>query len=225
MILKLINIHKHYKIGEQHIHALKGINLEIEEGEFLAIQGPSGAGKSTLLHIIGGLGKPDEGKVLFRKEDVYSWNDIKLSQFRNKKIGFVFQFYHLLPEFTLLENIMLPALISGINFTQAKNFAYKLLDYFLLQKRKDSFPNQLSGGEQQRGAIARALINNPQILLCDEPTGNLDSKLGEEVLKFISKINKEQKKTVIVVTHDDNVAKWAGWIVYIKDGILIHSVK
>lgn len=220
MILQIIDIHKYFFLGKEKIHALNGINLNIEQGEFVAIQGPSGAGKSTLLHVIGGLERPDGGEVRYKGEEIYSWDDRKLSIFRNEKIGFVFQFFHLLSELNLLENIMLPALIQGVNFQEAKKRALELVSFFELEHRLSSFPAQLSGGEQQRVAIARALVNNPDILLCDEPTGNLDSRLGEEVLKFISKINK-QGHTVIMVTHNQEIAHWARVIIYMKDGKFI----
>ena len=220
MILQLIDVHKYFIVGKEKIHALDGVNIEIVEGEFIAIQGPSGAGKSTLLHVIGGLERPEGGKVKYKGEEIYSWDDRKLSLFRNQKVGFVFQFFHLLPELNLLENIMLPALIQGINPSRAKKKALELASFFELEHRLNSFPAQLSGGEQQRVAIARALVNNPDILLCDEPTGNLDSRLGEEVLKFISEVNK-QGHTVIMVTHDREIARWAKVIMYMKDGKLI----
>ena len=220
MILEVVNIHKYYQAGDFKLHVLKGISLRIPRGEFLAIRGPSGAGKSTLLHIIGGLERPEEGKVLLNGEDIYSLNDDELSSLRNKNMGFVFQFYHLIPELTILENVALPLLIQGKDKSQAFNIAGELLSYFKMENRARHYPNQVSGGEQQRAAIVRAIITEPQLLLCDEPTGNLDSQIGKEVLKLLQDINRKKGTTIIIVTHDSEVASWAKREFYIKDGIL-----
>jgi len=220
MILEVVNLHKYYQAGDFKLHVLKGISLRISRGEFLAIRGPSGAGKSTLLHIIGGLEKPEEGKVLLNGEDIYYLNDDELSSLRNKNMGFVFQFYHLIPELTILENVALPLLIQGKDKSQAFNIAGELLSFFKMGNRARHYPNQVSGGEQQRAAIARAIITEPQLLLCDEPTGNLDSQIGKEVLKLLQDINRKKGTTIIIVTHDSEVARWAKREFYIKDGIL-----
>ncbi len=220
MILEVVNLHKYYQAGDFKLHVLKGISLRIPRGEFLAIRGPSGAGKSTLLHIIGGLERPEEGKVLLNGEDIYSLNDDELSSLRNKNMGFVFQFYHLIPELTILENVALPLLIQGKDKSQAFNIAGELLSYFKMENRARHYPNQVSGGEQQRAAIVRAIITEPQLLLCDEPTGNLDSQIGKEVLKLLQDINRKKGTTIIIVTHDSEVASWAKREFYIKDGIL-----
>jgi putative ABC transport system ATP-binding protein len=220
MILEVINLHKYYRSGDLKLHVLKGISFQVEKGKFLAIRGPSGAGKSTLLHIIGGLERPDEGKILLNGEDIYSFNDDRLSRIRNKNIGFVFQFYHLIPELTILENVALPLLIQGEDKKKAFNHARALLAYFKMEDRALHYPNQISGGEQQRSAIIRAIITEPQLLLCDEPTGNLDSQMGEEVLKLLQEINNQKGTTIIVVTHDPRVAGWAEEEFYIQDGIL-----
>jgi len=199
---------------------LKGINLEIKENEFISIVGPSGAGKSTLLHLIGTLEKPDSGTVKYNDIDIYKLNDKELSDFRNKNLGFVFQFHHLLPEFTAIENVMLPVLIGGLNKDEAMDKAKILLENLNLSHRFTHRPQELSGGEQQRVAIARALINNPKVLLADEPTGNLDSKNAQEVINLFKKLRDECKRTIILVTHQESFAKISDRIVYIKDGVI-----
>lgn len=222
-IVKVEKVSRYYQVGRGRLQVLKEISLQIKAGEFLAIRGPSGAGKSTLLHIIGGLERPDAGKVYLLGEDIYKFNDLRLSQLRNKNIGFVFQFYHLIPELTLLENVALPLLIAEFRKGKAFQKAEELLSYLGLLERRNHYPNQLSGGEQQRAAIARAIIAEPKILLADEPTGNLDSQMGQEVLKLIKKINSERGTTVIIVTHDREVASWAELEVFIRDGRLRES--
>jgi lipoprotein releasing system ATP-binding protein len=219
------NIHKIYRNGKKELHVLKGIDLDIEKGKFVAIVGPSGAGKSTLLHILGGLDNPSEGKVNFEGEDIYSLRDASLSKIRNEKIGFVFQFYHLLSEFTVLENVMMPALISyksAVNNHELRKNALGLLEKVGLGDRTTYFPAQLSGGEKQRVAIVRSIINKPSFLLCDEPTGNLDSKTAEEVISLIKKINRENQMTVILVTHNVELANIADCVYHLKDGILVN---
>jgi ABC-type lipoprotein export system ATPase subunit len=198
--------------------------LNIEKGKITTIVGPSGAGKSTLLHVLAGLEKPSEGRVFFEDRDLYALNETQLSQIRNKKVGFVFQFYHLLSEFTALENVLLPGLInndiSGNRYQISRNHALRLLEEVGLSDRKGHFPNQLSGGEQQRTAIARALINNPEVLFCDEPTGNLDEESGREIICLLKRLNKENKTTVVLVSHNPELAKMADYVFHIKDGIL-----
>ncbi len=223
MIVKLDNIHKYYRIGNTRLHVLKGISLEIARGESLAIEGPSGAGKSTLLHLIGGLDRPSEGKVYLEGEDIYDFADSRISQLRNEKVGFVFQFYYLIPELTILENVALPLLIRGEYRKKALNLAGEVLDFLKLKERVSHYPNQVSGGEQQRAAIARAIITNPMLLLCDEPTGNLDSQMGQEVLKLLQNINRERAAIVIIVTHDKDVASWMKRRIYIKDGVFMNE--
>ena len=222
-MLEAQNLHKIYKNGAKELHVLKGISLKIKQGEVVSIVGPSGAGKSTLLHILGGLDLPSEGSVNFKGEDIYKLSDKGLSQIRNEKVGFVFQFYHLFSEFNVLENVLLPALCSRSKMkTELKEKAISLLKNIGLEERKNHLPSQLSGGEQQRVAIARALINSPQILFCDEPTGNLDSKTGGEVIDMLKKLNKENNMTVVLVTHNEEVAKIAGTRLYLKDGLLVN---
>ncbi len=219
------NIHKIYNNGKKALHVLRGVDLSIEKAKFVAVVGPSGAGKSTLLHILGGLDAPTEGRVIFQQEDIYGLSDTAVSRIRNKSIGFVFQFYHLLPEFTVLENVVMPALIShepqDTNHEPRKH-ALRLLEQVGLSKRTTHFPAQLSGGEKQRVAIVRGLINNPSLLLCDEPTGNLDSKTGDEIISLIKKINLENQMAVVLVTHNMELAKVADRVYSLKDGVLVN---
>jgi len=224
VILKSCNIFKSYFHANNDLPVLKGIDLNIEEGDIVSIVGPSGAGKSTLLHILGGLDKPDKGMVVLDNEDVYKMKDADRAKMRNNKVGFVFQFYHLLPEFTALENVLLPAMIQGRK-EKKKQFeaeGLNILDQVGLKSRVNHKPYQLSGGEQQRVAIARALINKPRIIFCDEPTGNLDSENGTEIIRLLLDLNKNNKQTLVLVTHDEDVAKRSHRIVHIRDGQLIN---
>jgi lipoprotein-releasing system ATP-binding protein len=224
-LLEAKEIHRTYDNGNKAVHVLKGLDLSIDKGKFIAIVGPSGAGKSTLLHILGGLDMPTKGKVIFERGDIYKLSDRDLCRIRNEKIGFVFQFYHLLSEFTVLENVIMPGLISSklnTQYLKLKENALELLSQMGLSERIAHFPSQLSGGEKQRVAIARALINKPAMLLCDEPTGNLDSKMGHEIISLIKKINVENQMTVVLVTHNLELAKLADKIYHLKDGILLN---
>ena len=224
-MLQAKNIHKSYGDGRKALPVLKGIDLQIEKGRFVAITGPSGAGKSTLLHILGGLDAPTQGQVIFKEENIYKLNGNLLDRIRNERIGFVFQFYHLLSEFTVLENVLMPALIrhkARAAGHQLKEEALRLLKEARLSERITHFPSQLSGGEKQRVAIVRGLINKPQLLLCDEPTGNLDSKTGEEIISLIKKINSDNQMAVVLVTHNLELAKTADRVYHLKDGILVN---
>jgi len=223
-MLEARNIQKIYKSGNKELAVLKGVDVKIDQGKFVAIVGPSGAGKSTLLHILGGLDAPTEGVVSFEGEDLYNLSDIALSEIRNRRIGFVFQFYHLLSEFTVVENILMPAWIGGGYSLkcQLKEEVTRLLERVGLSERAQHFPSQLSGGEQQRVAILRALINRPRLLLCDEPTGNLDSGRGEEILNLIKKINTENQMAVVLVTHNLELTRGADRVYHLKDGILVN---
>lgn len=217
-MLESKNVHKIYNNGAEKLHVLKGISLNIKKSEFSAITGPSGAGKSTLLHILAGLDSPSEGSVLLDKVDLSVLKENQLCVLRNKKIGFVFQFYHLMPEFTALENVLMPSLIGGGSLERAE----KILGEVGLSGRLKHFPSQLSGGEKQRVAIARALINDPEILFCDEPTGNLDSETGNEIMELIQRVRKANKMTVVLVTHNMELAKSADKIFHLKDGVLVN---
>ena len=212
------NLHKVYNNKLNKLTVLKAVDLEIEQGKITCILGPSGAGKSTLLHILGGLDLPTQGKVFFDNIDLYKISDKQRAQIRNKRIGFVFQFYHLLPELNALENILLPAMISA---AADQEKAEDILEQLGLEDRADHRPYQLSGGEQQRVALGRSLINDPDLIFCDEPTGNLDSKTGDEVFSIIWKLNKESKKTFVIVTHDKEIADKADSIIHLKDGAIV----
>jgi len=219
MLIEAVNIHKLYP---GPLHVLKGVDLTIEAGEVVAIVGPSGAGKSTLLHILGGLDVPKEGQVIFQGQHLYGLSDAKRAQVRNSDMGFVFQSYHLLPELSALENVILPAMIKeNSRKTSTIEFAgLKLLEQLGLSARSSHRPNQLSGGEQQRVAIARALMNGPKVVFCDEPTGNLDSVSGSVVMDTLLNLNKTHGVTVIIVTHDDKIASRTQRIIAMKDGLL-----
>ncbi len=220
-MIKAENLYKTYKDGKINLQVLKGINLEVKKGEILCIIGPSGAGKSTLLHLLGGLDEPSQGKVFFEGGDFYRLGEAERAGIRNKKIGFVFQFYHLLAEFSALENVMLPALMNAAPFPETKEKAGRLLQLVGLEARMSHRPAQLSGGEQQRVAIARALINKPDIIFCDEPTGNLDSERGGQIVQILRNLNQEQGKTLIVVSHEEKIAGIANRIIHIRDGKLV----
>lgn len=201
-----------------NVDVIKGIDLHIDKGEIVTIVGASGAGKSTLLQIIGTLEKADKGEVLINNQNVNAFGQRRLASFRNKNIGFVFQFHHLLPEFTALENICIPAYIAGESKSNALNKANKLLEYLNITARANHKPSMLSGGEQQRVAVARALINNPAVILADEPSGNLDSKNARELHELFFKLREETGQTFVIVTHNQELAKMADRTLTIKDG-------
>ncbi|MGQ9570561.1 MAG: ABC transporter ATP-binding protein [Thermodesulfovibrionales bacterium] len=213
------NIRKTYRIGDIQVEVLKGINLTIERGEFVAIMGTSGSGKTTLMNIIGCLDTASSGRYILGDREVTTLTDDELSEIRNKHIGFVFQNFYLLPYATVLENVLLPTLYIGTRSDSARKKALELLKLVGLEGRSRFKPNQLSGGEQQRVAIARALINEPDLLLADEPTGQLDSKTANEIMDILSRMNKDGK-TVVLVTHDPHIAEYARRIIHIKDGII-----
>jgi len=212
-ILEVSNLYKDY--GKKL--ALKNINLSINKGEFVAIIGPSGSGKSTLLNIIGGLDRPSEGKVYVDGQDIFKLNDARISKYRNKKIGFVFQFFYLEPTYTVLENVMLPLIFSKSNSRELK--AKEAIEKVGLTHKIGNKGNELSGGERQRVAIARAIVNNPSLLLCDEPTGNLDSKTGISIMNLLKTLNKEGK-TIVLVTHNLEYLSFVDRVIKIKDGEL-----
>ena len=214
------DIRKTYKMGDQDIEVLKGINLNIENGEFVSIMGTSGSGKTTLMNIIGCLDVPTSGRYVLTDREVSHLTDDELSVIRNEHVGFVFQNFYLLPYATVLENVLLPTLYVEHHKDGSEKRAKELLQLVGLEERAKFKPNQLSGGEQQRVAIARALINKPELVLADEPTGQLDSKTSTEIMSLLKKMN-EQGKTVLVITHDANVAGYAERIVHIQDGIIV----
>jgi putative ABC transport system ATP-binding protein len=224
VVIKLKDVGKVYQMDEVKVQALKKIDLEVNKNEFLAIMGPSGSGKSTLLHMIGCLDRPSYGKVFLNGVDISKLNDSKLARLRGKEIGFIFQTFNLYPTLNALENVELPMMIIEKNKKERKQRALELLKMVGLEGRAEHLPSQLSGGERQRVAIARSLANDPQIILADEPTGNLDSKSGDGIMKTFVKLN-ESGKTVVVITHDQNIASHAKKIVKIKDGEIIRSDK
>lgn len=218
-IVRVKALCKSYRDTTSSLEVLKDINFAVNTGEFLAVQGPSGAGKSTLLHILGALDNPTSGRVYFQNEDIYSLDENSRANMRNRKVGFVFQFFHLLPELNALENVLLPAILrSWGERKKSLNFALELLERLGLSERKTHRPQELSGGEQQRVAIARALVSRPRLLLCDEPTGNLDSENGENILRLLKEVNSSEKVTVIIVTHDKDIANSADRVIHLKDG-------
>ena len=206
------------------LKVLKGIDLEINNSEIVSIVGPSGAGKTTLLQIIGTLDRPDAGKVLYDGEDIMSYKDNQLAQFRNKNIGFVFQFHQLLPEFSVLENVAMPALIGGTSRTAAYNRAKELIDYLGITERFNHRPAQLSGGERQRAAVARALINSPKVILADEPSGSLDTQNRNELHRLFFNLRRDMGQTFIIVTHDESLATDTDRIIHMRDGLITNIV-
>jgi lipoprotein-releasing system ATP-binding protein len=223
-ILQAKDIKKRYSMSKrQSLEVLKGISIDITKSEKIAVIGPSGAGKSTLLHILGGLDRPDEGEVFYGEENIFVFPDDRLARFRNQEIGFVFQFHHLLPEFTALENVLIPGLISGKSFSKSEQQAKELLGMVGLSERVSHFPSELSGGEQQRVAVARALLNNPKILFADEPSGNLDRTGGEQLHNLLWELNDDTGITLFIVTHNMGLAEKADRIIRLIDGKVANS--
>lgn len=220
-MIKVVNLRKSFRMNGYTLHVLKGINLEIARGEMIAIVGASGAGKSTLLHILGTLDRPTEGSVLFDGQDVFTLSEEAQAEFRNKRIGFVFQFHHLLPEFTALENTFLPALIQNRPVEEARMEAVHLLEEVGLGGRLHHKPGELSGGEQQRVAVARALMQRPDLVLADEPTGNLDTHTGDALFALLRRLNRTRGTTFVIVTHNDKLSAQADRIVRIEDGQIV----
>jgi len=216
LILEAINIHKFF----DKTHVLKGINLKLFKGDFALIYGVSGSGKSTLLHILGGLEKPDKGKIFIEGEDITNLDEDKKAALRREYLGFIFQFHYLIEELTVIENVMLPALIRGLEENKAYKEAQKILEEVNLFGKFFNYPNELSGGERQRVAIARALINKPKIILADEPTGQLDSKNAWNIFKLLKLFNKKYNITFLIATHDETFKKFSSKIFYIKDGVI-----
>lgn len=222
-MIRVDNLRKHFIKDGHRIDVLMGLDLMVSRGESLAIVGPSGAGKSTLLHILGTLDRPSEGTVYYDDKDVFLWDDNNLASFRNRKIGFIFQFHNLLPEFTSLENVYVPALISGIKRSKASYNAKLLLDEMGLMHRISHKPSELSGGEQQRVAVARALMMDPDIILADEPTGNLDSDTAIKVEETLLNLNYNRKITLIMVTHNEALAARMSRTIRLRDGKITHN--
>lgn len=219
-MIKIRNINKSYGA----LQVLDNVNVDINRGEVVTIVGPSGAGKTTLLQIMGTLDSPDSGSVLYDGQDVLSMKDSSLARFRNQNIGFVFQFHQLLPEFTALENVMMPALIGGMKQKEASARAKELLEYMGLGERLDHKPAELSGGERQRAAVARALVNRPAVVLADEPSGSLDTKNKQELHNLFFRLRDEMQQTFVIVTHDETLAGDADRVLYMRDGRIVNDV-
>ena len=220
-ILKIENLTKTYGEGSTQVKALDNVSFTVEKGEFLAIIGPSGSGKSTLLHIIGGVDKPTSGKVWMDGQDVYAQDEEQLAVFRRRQVGLIYQFYNLIPVLNVVENMTLPVLMDGRKVNQDR--LNELLSVLGLEGRKNNLPNQLSGGQQQRVSIGRALMNAPAVVLADEPTGNLDSKNSQEIVELLRMSNKKYGQTLIVITHDENIALQADRIIAIEDGRIVRD--
>lgn len=220
-ILRVENLSKVYGKGETEVKALDNVSFSIEKGQFVAIIGPSGSGKSTLLHILGGVDKPTSGKVFVDGCDVYAQNDEQLAIFRRRQVGLIYQFYNLIPVLNVTENITLPVLMDGQKINEER--LKELLQVLKLEERQKHLPNQLSGGQQQRVSIGRALMNAPAVVLADEPTGNLDSKNSQEIVELLKLSNKKYNQTLIMITHDENIALQADRIIAIEDGKIIRD--
>lgn len=218
-MLEIKKIKKIYQMGKVKVEALRGVSFYIDKGEFVAVMGPSGSGKSTLMHIIGCLDKPTEGNFIIGGKDVSKLNDDRLAEIRNKRIGFVFQQYNLLSRTSILHNVEIPLIYAGLKSKQRRKLAMQALESVGLGDRVKHKPNEISGGEKQRAAIARALVNVPLIILADEPTGNLDTKTGEEIMKIFYKLH-QQGNTIIMVTHEAEVARHARRIIHLRDGLI-----
>jgi ABC-type lipoprotein export system ATPase subunit len=222
-MIKLRDITKYYKTPAGKIFVLRNINLDIREGEFLTIMGPSGAGKSTLLYILGMLDTASEGKYYFFDEEVNSLSEKRRSELHHRNIGFVFQQYHLIDDLTVYENLETPLLYKGIKKSERKGLVAEILDKFQIVAKKDLFPNQLSGGQQQLVGVARALIINPKLILADEPTGNLNSQQGEEIMDLFSQLNRDEGTTIIQVTHSEKNASYSDRIINLLDGWIVNE--
>ena len=219
-IVRAEDLCKEYPLPKDILRVFDGINFELDKGDFVAVMGVSGVGKTTLLNLLGALDKPTEGRIFFDGEDIFSGSEKELAELRNRKIGFVFQFYHLLPEFTALENVSFPLLIRGKGRSEAQSWALEMLREVSLEEKAHIKPGKLSGGEQQRVAIARALVNEPKLLLADEPTGNLDWKTGRMILELIQKLHQRKGLSSIVVTHNEKVAQFCNKVYMMESGSL-----
>lgn len=220
-LIELKSVTKVYRSTQESVQALEGVSLSLEAGDYVSIVGPSGSGKSTLLHILGGLDFPTQGEVLFKGKDIYKLTDKVVSSWRSNHIGFVFQFYHLIEELNVLENVVLPLRLSGKKYSLKT--IQELLKYLDIEEKQKAFPSELSGGQKQKTAFARALANDPEIILCDEPTGNLDIDSQQKIVKLLGRLNKEKNKTIVLVTHNLELAKEAKRILFLKQGRIIES--
>lgn len=223
-IVKIDNVWKTYQMGEVNVHALRGVNLTIKKGEFLSVTGPSGSGKSTFMNMIGCLDTPTKGAVYLSNKNISKMSESDLASIRGKKIGFIFQQFNLIQSLTAQENVMLPMIFQKEKENERKRRSKKYLEMVGLGDRLDHKPNQLSGGQQQRVAIARSLSNQPEMILADEPTGNLDTQSGKVIMEFLKKLHKEENTTIVMVTHDEKVAKQAQKRIYLKDGFIVDDL-
>ena len=223
-LIRVVDLYKSYYDGLTELPVLKGVDLQVKKAEIIAIVGASGVGKSTLLHLLGGLDRPTEGTIFYEGEDIFALNDQELDRFRNEEIGYVFQFHHLLPEFTALENVAMPGLIARQKSDVAQDRAKELLEYVGLGERLEHRPSELSGGERQRVAIARALVNQPKVVLADEPTGNLDQKTSEAVHDLLWTLSDQFNQTFIIVTHNQTLAQRADRLIQLVDGQVFDPV-
>ncbi len=224
MLVQVRDLARTYKMGDTEVRALRGVSFEVERGEFVAIMGPSGSGKSTLMHLLGCLDKPSEGSYSLDGTYVERLNDVELSRLRNQKVGFVFQAFNLIMQLTVLENIEVPLIYMGVERAQRREMAKEMLAAVGLARRGNHRPNELSGGENQRVAIARALVTNPQVIFADEPTGNLDTKTGREIMEILRDLN-ERGTTIILVTHEIDKAKWANRLIHMQDGSILRELR
>ena len=224
-ILEAKQIHKHYQLGQHTILALAGVDFSVEKGDFVAIMGPSGSGKSTLLHLLGGLDTPTQGEITLAGKQLSKLNEHETTIARRHNVGFVFQFFNLIPTLTAEENIQLPLIIDGKDPRKYAEHLDRILDLVGLSDRRDHKPDQLSGGQQQRVALARALITEPAIVLADEPTGNLDSKSGTSIMELLQQSCRELNQTVIVVSHDPKAAAYADRVIFLRDGLIVHEYR
>lgn len=224
IIIELKNVWKTYVMGDVKVHALRGLNLQVRKGEFLSIMGPSGSGKSTAMNMVGCLDTPTKGKIFLSNKDISKLSESDLAQIRGKKIGFIFQKFNLITSMTAKENVSLPLVFQGLSQAKREKRSRNFLGLVGLKDRLNHTPNELSGGQQQRVAIARALSNNPEVILADEPTGNLDSQSGTTVMDFLKKLHREKNTTIVLVTHDEKVAREADRVVFLKDGIIVDNL-
>jgi putative ABC transport system ATP-binding protein len=223
LVIQAVNLHKVYSRGRERVEALRGVNLEVARGAFVVVRGPSGSGKSTLLHLLGGIDRPTSGSVLVDGTSLETAGERELTRFRRDHVGFIFQFYNLLPSIPTLDNVILPLLAQRWPYAKARRRGAEMLAQVGLENRRDHLPAELSGGEQQRVAIARALLNNPTLILADEPTGNLDSKTSSEVMNIFKTLNEEKGITMIMVTHEPDIAAWARKRIHLKDGLIVRE--
>ena len=225
VIIKLENVWKTYQMGHVKVNALQGVDLIIKDGDFVAIMGPSGSGKSTMMNLVGCLDIPSKGKIFLDRQNIAHLHESDLAQIRGKRIGFIFQQFNLIPTLSALENVMLPMAFQGVHIEERRKKAMELLEQVNLGERAHHKPSELSGGQQQRVAIARSLANDPEVILADEPTGNLDSKTGHEFMEFLKDLNVKKGKTIIMVTHDASTSKYAQRTSILKDGKIVKTVK